>query len=181
MNPPKNISWLKFSSWINRRLCQVWLLFWHDTFIVDGEKIVPGISIRKSMQSENTGKKIIVQKMPITGAIQKSYALLGIDSNALNISNAFSVRSALAIIIYCLCVFSTSTYLMYEAETFGEYMDSVSITTATIIDTFTYLSFFCRLDKFSAFINSLEKTFCESNFSFPFYCTKIKHKTAIRY
>lgn len=104
--------------------------------------------------------------MPITKAIQTNFALLGIDSNALNRLNAINVRSAIVIIVYGLCVSSTSAYLFYEAETFGEYMDSVSITSATVIDTFTYFSFLLRLTKFSTFVNSLEKTFTESKFYF---------------
>lgn len=105
-------------------------------------------------------------KMPITQAIQKNYALLGIDSNAQDQSNALNIRSLIAIIVYCLCVYSTSAYLFNEAETFGEYMDSVYITSAVYIDTFTYLSFFWRLSKFSTFVNLLEETFQESEYNF---------------
>lgn len=100
--------------------------------------------------------------MPITQAIQTSYALLGIDSNPSSQSSALNLRSTAAVIVYCLCVLSTGAYLLYEAETFGEYMDSVYITSATVIDTFTYFSFLWRLRKFSAFVNSLEQTFTES-------------------
>lgn len=100
--------------------------------------------------------------MSITKAIQENFALLGIESNAAKQStafNVFNVRSAITITVYCLSVSLTSAYLFCEAESFSEYMDSVSITSATAIDTFTYFSFFCRLDMFSKFINSLEETF----------------------
>lgn len=100
--------------------------------------------------------------MPITKAIQKNYALLGIDSNASNETNAFKARSTIAIVVYCLSVLLTSVYLFCEAETIMEYMDSVYITSATIIDTFTYFSFFWRLGMFSTFVNSLEEAFEES-------------------
>lgn len=97
--------------------------------------------------------------MPITQAIRTNYAVLGIDSND---SSAFNFRSVLATVIFCLCVFTTSAFLFNQAETFGEYMDSVYITSATVIDTFTYFSFLWRLSKFSTFVNSLEETFTES-------------------
>lgn len=98
----------------------------------------------------------------VTQAIQQYYAVLGIDANEQNRSYPLNVRSVVAIFVFCSCVLSTSGYLLSEANTIGEYIDSVSITSATLIDTFTYLSFFYRLSKFSTFVNSLEETFQES-------------------
>lgn len=97
-----------------------------------------------------------------TLAIQEYYAILGIDANERNRAYPLNVRSVIAIFVFCSCVLLTSGYLLTEAETIGEYIDSVSITSATIIDTYTYLSFFYRLGKFSTFVNSLEDTFQES-------------------
>lgn len=98
----------------------------------------------------------------VTEAIRNNNAVLGIDSNEQNAEYPWNARSVIAILVYCSCVLSTGGYLFGEAETFGEYMDSVSITTATLIDTYTYLSFFLRLKQFSTFVNTLEETFQES-------------------
>lgn len=97
-----------------------------------------------------------------TLAIQEYYAILGIDANERDRAYPVNVRSAIAILVFCSCVLSTTGYLLTEAGTIGEYIDSVSITTATMIDTFTYLSFFYRLRQFSTFVNSLEEAFQES-------------------
>lgn len=97
----------------------------------------------------------------VTQAIQQYFAVLGMDVNAQNRSNPFNVRSVIANCVFCSSAILTSGYLLTEAETIEEYIDSVSITTATIIDTFIYLSFFYRLSKFSKFVNSLEETFQE--------------------
>lgn len=108
----------------------------------------------------------LIEKMKDTPkatlAIQEYYAILGIDSNERDRAYPLNVRSLIAIFVFCSCVLLTTLYLLTEAGTIGEYIDSVSITSATIIDTFTYLSFFYRLGKFSTFVNSLEDTFQES-------------------
>lgn len=100
-------------------------------------------------------------KRGVTQAIQQYYAVLGIDANEQNHSNPWNVRSAVAFFVFCSCAILASIYLLTEAKTIGEYIDSVSITSATIIDTFSYLSFFYRLNKFSTFVNSLEETIQE--------------------
>lgn len=101
-----------------------------------------------------------------TQAIQEYYAILGIDSNEQNREYPLNLRSLIAIFVFCANVILTAGYLFTEADTIGEYIDSVSITTATMIDTFTYFSFFYRLSQFSAFVNTLEDTFQESMYEF---------------
>lgn len=105
-----------------------------------------------------------------TQAIQEYYAVLGIDSKEKNRLYPLNTRSIVVIIVFCSCVLSTSGYLLIEAQTIGDYIDSVSITSATIIDTFTYLSFFYRFGQFSTFVNTLEETFQESMYKEQ--CTK---------
>lgn len=100
----------------------------------------------------------------VTQAIRRKYAVLGVDPNEQNRTYPLNARSVVAIVVYCSCVSSTSAFLLLEAETFRSYIDSVSITSATIIDSFVYLSFFFRFGQFSTFVNSIEEIFQESEY-----------------
>lgn len=57
-----------------------------------------------------------------TQAIQKKYALLGIDSNEQHRRYPVNAQSVIAITVFCSCVCSTSGYLICDAKSFREYI-----------------------------------------------------------
>lgn len=104
--------------------------------------------------------------MKITAGIQQKFVVLGIDSTQLNQPRLLNSRSSITFVVYGLSIAATGIYLCFVANHLSEFVDAVSICSATIIATCTYISFFMRMEELFTFFTSLDDLVEESKLKF---------------
>lgn len=103
--------------------------------------------------------------MKIFQSIQDNFALLGINSCQSSQKHPFNVN-ILATVIWC--VFSTASYVLwfiYEADSFGDYMNSALYTFESLICIAGLSALIWKIDQWFQFIEILEITINKSELS----------------
>lgn len=100
--------------------------------------------------------------MKLTAETRRKFVVLGIDSNQLCQPSLFNRRSSITLIVYGLSIITTGVYFFCVASNLNEYMQAAYICSATILATFTYTTFFLRMEKLFAFFASLDELVEES-------------------
>lgn len=87
---------------------------------------------------------------------QKYFENFGIDSRQMSKNHLFNAKNVLASAVLCLDILSSGAFLLYEAQTFYEYADSVYTTSCAENSCVIYMVIFWNMRKFFKFIEKFE-------------------------
>lgn len=95
--------------------------------------------------------------MKILISNQEYLATVGITRHHAMQHQPFNTHNLLSSLEFCLCAISFGAFLIFEANNFREYIESIYFTSAFVAIAATFLSFIWNIESFFHFIDHWEK------------------------
>lgn len=109
-----------------------------------------------NLSSKNDRKQSESPKRKIFQMSQKYFTVLGISPILMVQSNPFNQKNLICFLVFGLQLISEFIYILYEAETFWDYIQSIYFCSVSILATVVFLILVFRVDKLFKYIGNSE-------------------------
>lgn len=121
-------------------------------------------AVEKMENSTGEKTKAQVPNLKAFKIARKYYAIMGVTSALAERPYPFNGRILCGFLALGSCIFSTSVFVIYEAETFVEYTQAIYICSIAVQHIFTVLIIILRVKNLFALINGCENLTNTSEF-----------------
>lgn len=94
--------------------------------------------------------------MKIFQSIQRCLAVLGLKSHDTIQTHSINIESVTSFLVFSMCIISNTVYLVREANSFFEYVESFYVTFAASISFEIFAFFTWKMTELFEFINNME-------------------------
>lgn len=99
-----------------------------------------------------------MKKMKILKESQKYFATMGITRHqAMQCQQPFNAKNSQQLVKFCLFVIPFGGFLIFEANSFKEYTESICFTSAIIVIAIIFLAFIWNMRNFFNFVDGWEE------------------------